>query len=548
MKIPYAYRLIIWAALTVVLINSCAQPGMLTGGKEDTEGPKVVESESSPNYQVNFQARGFELVFDEYVELKSVFKQVLISPPMLNFPEIKQRGKKVTVKFNELEEIKENATYTFNFGEAIQDYRAGNKLLNYSYVFSTGPYIDSLSVKGTVVDFITKDGADEKVVLLYDNLSDSAVYKERPFYFAKTDKSGFFQLNNLKSDTFQIFVLDDQNLNYYLDGDTEAIAFMDSTFVLTDSFNRQFNIELAPVKPKQQLESDELVRFGHIAMKFSKNAERTKWSLLDSMDYSFVQQKDSLLIWFTESPDSLIQIATLGDTIDFRVKDRSIDSIAFKPYIGSQNATNNTAILKNQALEITFNTPIIDVDKSKIYLADTTQNMLSLSASLDKIDPRKTKIKFQLQADTIYEVILLPGAVNNIFGISNDTITTSLKSSSKEKFGALYPKFINLDSSKQYIIQLKQGERILERHEVYDQKQYTISVDILKPGQYSVEILEDRNRNGEWDSADYSTKTYPENIATVLLPELKANWEDNSEFDVQKILYGEQQQDDTESR
>ncbi len=525
----------------IMLISSCAQPGVLTGGKEDKEGPKVVASASSPNYQVNFQDRGFELVFDEYIELKNVFKQVLISPPMLNFPEIKQRGKKVTVKFNELEEIKENATYTFNFGEAIQDYRAGNKLLNYSYVFSTGPYIDSLSVKGTVVDFITKEVASEKVVLLYDNLSDSAVYKERPFYFAKTDKNGSFQLNNLKSDTFQIFVLDDQNLNYYLDGKSEAIAFMDSTFVLTDSFNRQFNIALAPVKPELQLESDELVSFGHIAIKFSENAERTPWSLLDSMEYSSVQQGDSLLIWFTQCPDSLIQVTTLGDTIDFKIKDKRIDSTAFKPYIGLQNATNSNAILKNQNFEITFTTPVSSVDHNKIYVADTIQNVIAKSADLDTIDDRKINIRFQLQADTIYEVVLLPGAIDNIFGIANDTIKTTLKTSSKEKFGALYPKFINLDSSLQYVIHLKIGDRIIERHVISNQKEFTISKAILKPGQYSVEILEDRNRNGEWDSADYSTKTYPENIATILLPELKANWEDKSEFDVQKILNGEAQ-------
>ena len=59
-------------------------------------------------------------------------------------------SKKVEIRFEQAP--RENTTYTFNFGEAIEDYNENNPLPFFSYTFSTGDYLDSLSLSGTVKD------------------------------------------------------------------------------------------------------------------------------------------------------------------------------------------------------------------------------------------------------------------------------------------------------------------------------------------------------------------------------------------------------------
>ena len=59
------------------------------------------------------------------------------------------------IEFNEKEVLKDDATYIFNLGDAVSDFREGNKVDNLSFVFSTGDVIDSLGFSGSVVDAFT---------------------------------------------------------------------------------------------------------------------------------------------------------------------------------------------------------------------------------------------------------------------------------------------------------------------------------------------------------------------------------------------------------
>ena len=101
-----------------------------------------------PNYSIRFEAKKIQITFDEYIVLDNVNQELIVSPPMVELPEVKLRKKTLIIEFEE--ELKENTTYTFNFGNAIKDLHEGNKLQNFEYVFSTGDILDSLSVKGTL--------------------------------------------------------------------------------------------------------------------------------------------------------------------------------------------------------------------------------------------------------------------------------------------------------------------------------------------------------------------------------------------------------------
>ena len=111
-------RLTFLAAVLLVttLIFSCAKRGSLTGGPEDETPPEFVRS-SPPNYSINFKSNEIRIYFDELIKLENPQKQIIISPPIKNKPDITPLGipgKFIKIKFNDT--LIENTTYTINFG------------------------------------------------------------------------------------------------------------------------------------------------------------------------------------------------------------------------------------------------------------------------------------------------------------------------------------------------------------------------------------------------------------------------------------------------
>lgn len=216
--------------LIVATIVRCAQPGNPGGGPKDTTPPEVLAS-SPPNVSPNFTGDKFILYFDEFIELDNITQKVMVSPPMDKLPDFKQKGKSLHVKFNE--ELKENTTYSVYFGDAIVDLSEKNPLLNYTYIFSTGPKVDSMSLRGEVINAFDLVPVENVFVMLYKNNNDtlpldSLPLAVKPYYLSKTDVNGKFQLNGLANQQYLMFALADLNGNYFFDQPTEQIAFLDS--------------------------------------------------------------------------------------------------------------------------------------------------------------------------------------------------------------------------------------------------------------------------------------------------------------------------------
>ena len=148
----------------VLLLSACAQVVAPTGGDRDLTPPEVM-SLVPENQSLNFNANSFTLEFDEYVVLRKLKEQLLVSPPLKYSLESKTKGKNLI--FTIKDTLKENTTYVFNFGNAIVDLNEGNPLSNFQYVFSTGPVIDSLSFSGKVVDAFDLTAEKDAVLLLY---------------------------------------------------------------------------------------------------------------------------------------------------------------------------------------------------------------------------------------------------------------------------------------------------------------------------------------------------------------------------------------------
>jgi hypothetical protein len=207
-------------------LTSCAQIIAPTGGKRDSLPPTLISALPGEN-TVNFNAKKIVLTFDEYVQLDQVRENLLVSPVPEKDPYVDYKLKTVTIKINDT--LKPNTTYSINLGNAVNDVNEKNVYKNLTYTFSTGNYIDSLTLSGNVQMAETGAYDSTLTVLLYNNLIDSAVETQKPRYIAKVDSSGNFYLKNLASGTYNYYALKDGDGNKFYSNPRETFAFAENT-------------------------------------------------------------------------------------------------------------------------------------------------------------------------------------------------------------------------------------------------------------------------------------------------------------------------------
>ncbi len=226
-----------------LLISNCAKVGSPSGGPKDVTPPVIVKS-TPKNFKKNYKGDRFELTFNEFVSIKDLSNELIISPPLEERTTYKLRGK--TFIFDLNNKLRDSTTYTFNFGNSIVDFNEGNPLANFEFVVSTGNILDSLSLTGNLVE--AKDLVpmkDPVLVMLFSDLNDSAPLLEIPAYVGRTQKNGDFAINNIKTGTYKIFALKDANRDMIYDLPDEAIAFIDSAFNFDPTItNFKENIEI----------------------------------------------------------------------------------------------------------------------------------------------------------------------------------------------------------------------------------------------------------------------------------------------------------------
>ena len=165
------------------------------------------------------------ITFNEYVTVKDP-KGIFLSPPLEKTPKYKIRGKSVVVYFES--DLQENTTYTLDLTGAIADNNEGNMFPGYTLMFSTGEKIDSMAMTGVVRDCNTLQPIKGATVMLYKDLSDSAVFKQRPDAAVKTDDWGYFALRNIADTLYRLYAIKDESSNNIYDPDNDQIAFCDS--------------------------------------------------------------------------------------------------------------------------------------------------------------------------------------------------------------------------------------------------------------------------------------------------------------------------------
>lgn len=536
-----------------LFFTACANPRSPTGGPKDVDPPRVVLDKSSENMQTNFTDRSFELRFNEWVKLNDVFNQVVVTPPLEYSPDISLKRKTVTFKFDGKEELREDATYIINFGEAVKDFNVGLSAEDLRFVFSTGDYIDSLSVQGKVVDAFTGKAVEDVIVMLYDNLADSVVRKERPFYFGKTSGSGTFRIDNVRADTFKIFALVDKNFNYLFDMASEQIAYQEEPFILTDSTKVNIELELFQEEQVLRLVSKRTERYGKVTLTFNQSPEKDLTLSYDSVlqRQQIVYQQDSLHLWYQpkDSVDWSMYLEIQQDSVFYdtlKVKAGSISSFLAKAKLETEEVKKLEKKLNNhnlnKPLPIVFNHPLASIDTNAIVLLeDTTKTSVKPMLELSTDTVGLLNLKYDWSENMPYELLLLPGAVTDWYGLQNDSIVLEFTIPETKTFGNLILNLKGLKPNTSYIVQLYKGEELMNESTVRADSTFTKNymgypAAIAPEPVYEVRVIEDRDNNGRWSPGNYSLKTQSEKMYFRKLGELRGNWDIPYEVDIGEVV------------
>lgn len=530
------YALFIRYSLLIIIATvlwQCATITPPSGGDKDTTPPQIITNESSQNYQTNFTKQPIIITFDEWVELKDINKQVVISPPLEHPFELKIKKKSIVFKFDEEETLRDSTTYTINFGDAVKDITERNPAKDLRYVFSTGSFIDSLYVKGKLVDAITGEPQANALFMLYENKADSVVRTIKPFYFAKTDETGDFHIQNIKNSSFKGFALMDEDNNYKFSQPTEKIGFATNYITPsgqdTNAIDKAIIIEMFAEDLPLTITNVDTTSYGYIKCTFNQTPTAVDYQTKDLIDSPWVEwQADSLKMWYNQIDSSqwtlLIQRdSILNDTLTIHPQNKYRMIANHK--LRAIEEPNKKALLTNKTIDYLFNYPIQSIDTSLLSLTEDTLTHIQPITTIDSLRPRQLHLQYPWKTAKKYALTLYPNAITNIYGISNqDTLQYNFIGDDAKLYGNISLQIDSLHQDHQYIFILKNKDEI-SRTIIKGEKQYKATFTGLSPGQYTVIIQTDLNENGYWNSGSYDHYRMPEPILTKELEKLRANWD-----------------------
>ena len=596
MKIKGKIPILIVAVLAwIVIISSCANPGMPVGGAKDTIPPVLVKTD--PGYKsLNFKGDNVKLTFNEYITMEDISEALVISPPMVKKPIIRTKSKTLVIEFNE--DLKDSTTYSLDFKNSIADNNEKNGFEDFRFSFSTGAVFDSLRVAGRIMNAFNMEPIDKGLVLLHRNLHDSAVYSVRPDYIARTDKEGIFMIDNIAQGKYHLFSLIDGNANLLYDEGAEEMAFEDSLiipsaqyvekvdtiFTKTDTIVvlGQTNFYPEPVYLHQFTENifDQYLKTStrdtryKCTFVFNESVKDTfRLNLIENNATNWYQieyneNTDSLIVWIADTTvarldtlmmevcyfqlDSLSKIYLQRDTVamnfvdkvDERLKKKkkSDDEIE-KPepaiQFNWQTDINSSVVELNENIGLTSPEPVFTFDSTKIvmYLAeDSLKTHLIFNFEKDTLEYRKYNILYNWVPETNYVLEIDSAASTNIFGITSRKLTTKFSARAEDYYGSVTLKLTSVEMP--IIVQLltnSTDEKVVAEKMI--DKNVSVLFNYLKPEKYRIKIIFDRNGNGRWDAGSYQDKIQPERVSYINeVVKVRSNWEVEIPLDLKPHL------------
>lgn len=589
------------AVVLTVLMYSCANIGNPDGGAYDETPPKFLKSTPAMG-ALNNTRKKVTLEFDEYIKLEKASEKVVVSPPQIEMPDIKQNGKHITIDLKD--SLKANTTYTIDFSDAIVDNNEGNPLGNFAFTFSTGAEIDTMEVSGTLLEASNLEPVKGMLVGLHSNLTDSAFTKLPLERVARTDSRGHFTIRGIAPGTYHIFGLQDMDQDFAFSQKSEALAFNDSVIIPRFEERMRYDTIWQDTLTIDTIMESKYTHYlpDHVLLRSFKETNPvqylTKSERLNPHKFTlyFTAPADTLPtikgLNFNEEDAFLIEKSLKNDTINYWVKDSllykkdtlsmSVDYLytdtlgklvprtdtlymATKKYKGggeqpkkkkkkkedepeptvfltvSVDAPSAMDVYKN--IRLNFDEPVARFDSAAIHLEQKVDSLwkdVSFAFQQDTSQLRSFELVTNWEPGQEYKFRVDSTAFHGLYGLFTDKIEQSFKVRSLEEYGAIYFNIAGADSIA--FVELLDGQDKPIRHaKVVDGQ---ADFYYLNPGKYYARLVNDTNGNGVWDTGSYAEKRQPEMVYYYPQElELKANWELEQDWNVTAVPLDKQKLD-----
>lgn len=522
------------AALRIIpgllLCASCANRVMPTGGAKDLIPPEMVEALPS-QFATDFNGDHIEIRFNEYIQLVDITRQLVISPPISPQPRVEIRKKSIWIIFRDT--LAPNTTYSIQFGNAVADIHENTPLTGFRYVFSTGNSIDSASVTGRIMDALTAAPVKDAIAILYRfDMPDSAIFRSPPDYFTRADSTGTFRISHVRPGNYRIAALQDKNNNYLSDQPGEQVAYINRVQELKDSVRVHLRLSEALPAPLT-VKTAFWEAPGKLVTVFSESVPgaRAKFVATAPQDVRIHQSSyaDTVIIWAipgVEEPVELIweNNGVFIDTVTYqRQKGSRETAVKSQELITGETYPKGGGRLPPDRLPyIVWSAPVVQFDTAR---ASVLHDSAVVARAAFFSDSLNTRLVFSIgPAEGQYRITLLPGAVTDVYGRTNDTLQWSCFIPPERSTGSISLNFA-ADTLAPSLIQL-----VDEKGEITGVRRVTGNLETtftrLEPGKYRLRLITDQNDNGRWDPGRFPDGIQPEPVHYFRDPiTVRSNWE-----------------------
>lgn len=523
----------------LLFLLSCANVTAPTGGPKDTIPPTLISSIPKQG-QTNYPGKGVTLEFDEYLKLKNPKEEIIITP---NVKGAKFIAKKKLFLIEFPEKLADSTTYSIAFREAIQDLNEGNPAEDLHLAFSTGSVIDSLKIEGIVKQLIIGAPAEKYTVAVYTQ-DTFEIFKHKPVYFTRTNKTGKFSITNLKAGKYFIYAWDDKNKNLSLQTQSEKYGFLPDTLNLTSNIDsleiQTLGLDARPITVTG------IRSLGHFTkVRLNKNIVSYSIKSLDGNDkkinHGFSGSQSEIDI-FPNKPvgDSTLITLSAQDSLNqtkdstFYIKQTTAKSLKEKIKLAAEKMEVHEETqklngqLKMSELIKTMRPDSIYIRLDSIKTIPFTKEEISYDTifrtiKLSKAFQRSDSIDWKLA-----KMVFGGGAFTSIYGDSSKQTLASISIIKTDEMAVLIIEskavkpntFLEIVNSRFEVI------ASLPHNKITTFKNLPASTLMLR-------AISDSNKNGKWDNGNPNQKTLPEKITYYLndkkkkeIP-LRANWEVN---------------------
>ena len=528
-----AFKRIWWLGAGFVIglwtLAGCASMQSPSGGPKDAGAPKVVK-EKPKNLSTGFSASEIELTFNEFIKLNNAFAEITVSPSLEKPLDIKASKEMLSIKLDQT--LEPNTTYTINFGKAIGDVNENNLLKNYSYVFSSGSVVDSLSISGTVTSATTNEPLKDVMVFLFTNKQDSLLGKKKPSTYTMTDDAGNYKLNNLRADEYSVYALKETGADKIYNQGVDEVGFS-STKIKLGKNTPGVDLRVFKELPKDFKVIEKKVELdGRLLLVYNKPVKELSVKELEGTDYlknsikKYSKLGDSVLIW---SPELTYDSLKLGIYSDGGL----INTVNINR--NKREAYNRTPVIKDNTLgnrlkpglgySLLFSMPAELIDSTKISLYSDSVKLSGWKVGKQVGLVQSLSILYPFKAGRNYTIKVSEGAIKAISGLKNASFSKTFMQDGLDSYGNLGLLVSLSDTSKRYVVQLLNEQKVVVKENILTRAS-ALSYKTYPVGKYSVRVVLDENKNGKWDSGDLATNTQPEKVwffeKTI---GLRANWD-----------------------